>query len=77
MLGLLSRVFRQALTERDNATYCVLRLVIALGVLVFLALAVANWRHFDPQAFGLGFGAVAGAGGAGLGFKASTESPPA
>ena len=56
---------RELLTEADNATPDFLRIIACLGVLVYLGLAVANWRTFDPLAFGTGFGAVLlAAGGA-------------
>ena len=32
---------------------------VSLGLLVFLGLSVASWHKFDPQAWGIGFGAMA------------------
>lgn len=52
-------------TEADNETPDFLRYIAIFGVLVYLGLSIANWRTFDPQAFGIGFGAVLiAAGGA-------------
>lgn len=36
----------------------------ALGSVVFMVLACINYGKFDAQQFGIGFGAVLGAGGA-------------
>jgi hypothetical protein len=49
-------------------------LLSILGVLTFLGLtiySVITGRHFDYEAFGIGFGAVMGATLAGLGFRAA------
>ncbi len=56
---------KELLTEADNVTPDFLRIIACFGVLVFLGLAVKNHAAFDPQAFGIGFGAVLlAAGGA-------------
>ena len=54
---------RELLTEADNSTPDFLRIIAVGGVLVFLGLAIKNWLTFDPQAFGIGFGAVLMAAG--------------
>jgi hypothetical protein len=64
------------LTEKDNATPCIVRISAALGVLVFLGLAILNAARFSPAEFGGGFGAVLAAAGAALRLKASTENTP-
>jgi hypothetical protein len=59
---------KHILTESDNSTYDVGRVLWAVGVLVFLFLTVyCTVKHdepsFDAQAFGIGFAAVLAAGG--------------
>jgi hypothetical protein len=50
--------------------------LVILGVLTFLGLsifdAVKN-KRFDPQAFGIGFGATIGGAAVGMGLKARSE----
>jgi hypothetical protein len=68
---------KELLTEADNVTPDFLRILACLGVLVFLSLAVANWRAFDPMAFGTGFGAVLVAAGAAVRLnEGPREQPP-
>lgn len=56
---------RELLTEANNSTPDLVRITAAAGVVVYLALAIVNWQHFEPQAFGIGYGAVLlAAGGA-------------
>ena len=50
-----------------------------LGFMVFLIcelVSVLNSGKFDPQAFGIGYGACLGAAAAGMGIKAKLEQPP-
>jgi hypothetical protein len=63
-------------TERDNTTFCPVRLVGILGALEHLALSAVNYRSFDAVHFGTGLGAVIGALGVAVGFKAATEKAP-
>ena len=48
-------------------------LLAILGVLTFLGLqifaVVVRQQHFEPEAFGLGFGAAIGAAATGMGLK--------
>lgn len=61
----MAKILRDAFTESDGVSYDILRGIACLGVLVYLGLSLANWRTFDPQSFGIGFGAVLiAAGGA-------------
>ena len=49
------------------------------GFIVFLVCEVVSVLHsgkFDPQAFGIGYGACMGAAAAGMGIKAKLEQPP-
>lgn len=60
-------MIRDILTEDDNLTFDAGRVLWAIGVCVFLCLtSLTVWRGqpFDVQGFGIGFGAVLGAGGA-------------
>lgn len=63
------------LTGIDGETYDIARVACFLGVIVFLGLAIVNWRHFGAQDFGIGFGALVAGGGAACGMKAGTEPP--
>lgn len=68
------------LTEVDNTTFDITRVALALGVLTFLALAVyheISTGQFDMSNFGLGYGSLLGAGGAGVGIKSKMEGPAA
>lgn len=67
---------RELLTEADNATADFLRVIACGGVLVFLGLAIKNWQTFDPQAFGIGFGAVLLAAGGAVRFNEGPRVPP-
>jgi hypothetical protein len=63
-------------TGKDNATLDLGRVLWAQGTLVFSGLAIYHVIHthtFDYQAFGLGFGAVLGAGGVAIWAKKDTE----
>ena len=67
------RLLRQVLTGVDNETYDIARVLGFCGVVVYLGLGVANWRQFQPQDFGIGFGAAIGGMGAAIGMKAKAE----
>lgn len=60
---------------KDNAEG--LTLMTWLGMLTYLGLAiwavVGKGQPFDPQAYGIGFGAALGAAAAGLGLKSRFE----
>lgn len=68
---------RQMLTEANNSTYSLVRVLAALAVLVALVLevyAVVSAKHFDLQAYGIGMGAVFASFGAALKLGADTEN---
>lgn len=68
---------KELLTEADNATPDFLRIIAVMGVVVFLALSVANWASFDPATFGVGFGAVLLAAGSAVRInEGPREMPP-
>jgi hypothetical protein len=69
----INKLGRDVLTGCDGKTYDSGRLAGAAATAVYLALSVANWDRFDPQAWGIGFGALAAGVGALIGFKAHTE----
>ena len=56
------RDLRDLLTD-DRDQYDIGFVLWMLGSLMFLVLSGVHWRQFDPQTFGMGFGAVLGAGG--------------
>jgi hypothetical protein len=73
-------IVRDLLTGLDGQTHDIGRWAGALGVLAFVGLAtfdvVGNHTHFDCQAFGIGFGALAAGVGAMLKLKLDTEPKP-
>lgn len=63
-------------TEPDNQTWCIVKVLVALGTFTFLGLAIIHVVHnhsFDPQAFGVGFGALLAGGGGSLMMKKDTK----
>ena len=64
-------------TGKDNQTYNLMRVGVALGLLTYLALCtwdvVHNHRAFQMQDFGIGLGAVLGASGAAIKLQGQTE----
>ncbi len=76
MQKLLS-ILRSLLTSRDNQTFDVVRIVIAFGALGFITLAgydiIIRHHAFDGVAYGGGFAALMGGGGAAIGLKAKDE----
>ena len=64
---MLTRLLIELLTERDNDTFDIGRVLAALTIVVFLGLSVyttVNTGKFDAQEFGIGAGSVfAGLGG--------------
>ena len=72
----MPHLLRPLLTGRDNRTYDVARVLLFAGGIVFLVctlVAVAHSLTFDMENFGLGFGALLGGGGVGIGAKAHAE----
>ena len=57
------RDLRDLVTDDDDQ-YDIGFVLWMLGTVMFLALSGVNWHKFDPQTFGIGFGAVLAAGGA-------------
>lgn len=55
---------RHLITEADNATVDLFRILAIAGQMVFLGLAIWNHGSFEPVSFGAGFGAVLVATGA-------------
>lgn len=68
---------KDMITGSNNETFDIGRVLWALAVLTFLALAiyavVGRGQPWDAQSYGTGLGLVLAAGGAALGFKAHTE----
>lgn len=63
---------KHCLTEADNETYDLGRVLAALAILVGLGLevfSVVYGKHFDMQGYGVGLGAIFVSVGAYLGLK--------
>lgn len=76
MLNLIKQLIKDCLTGKDGVTYDPARVYLALAVNVFLGATILDAMHsikFDPQAFGIGFGALLAGGGLGVSLKAGTE----
>lgn len=69
----INKLGRDALTGCDGVTYDSGRIAGAAATAVYLALSLANWQRFDPQAWGVGFGALAAGIGVLINLKARTE----
>ena len=72
----MKKFFRQLLTEPDNETFCVIRIVASAGIFQYLGITLAHYiQHsaFDPQGFAVGFGALVAGTGAALGMKKDTK----
>jgi hypothetical protein len=76
VIKLIKQIIHDCLTGRDGITYDPARIYLAMAVNVFLAATIMDAVHnikFDPQAFGIGFGALLAGGGLGVSLKAGTE----
>lgn len=73
----MGKIINQLMTGIDGQTHDVGRWLWALGVLNFMGLAFVavyfKGQVFDPQAYGVGLGAVLAGGGLAIGAKAKTE----
>lgn len=69
----LKTVIKDSVTESDNLTYDLGRIIWGIGSLVFFAISlIAVWTHnwaFNPITWGTGFGAVLAGGGACIAIK--------
>ena len=72
----IRKIAVDCLTGVDGSTFDPARLSGAVGTLVFLVLAVANWPRFDPVEFGTGYGALASGIGVLIKLKQDTEPKP-
>lgn len=68
---------RHILTGIDGESYDIARVVWAIGSMAYVVLAVADLfvrgNSFNPQEYGVGFGALMAGGGAAVSLKAKTE----
>ena len=68
---------KKMLTETDNKTPCVIKIMVLLGVLIGYGLSiyceVVLRTHFNLQDYGIGLGACFT--GAGLGMKLKPDAP--
>lgn len=69
--------FTHLFTGRDGISYDIGRVLWALGVVSLVGFegfaVILHSQQFDSMNFATGFSAILAAGGAALGFKASTE----
>ena len=72
-LNWLAKMFRNLLTEADNQTFDLGRVLWGLGGLVFFGLSIHAYiymhDHFDPIGWGAGFGGYLTGGGASIAIK--------
>jgi hypothetical protein len=76
MLNLVKKLIKDCLTGKDGVTYDPARVYLAMAVNVFLGATILDAMHsikFDPQTFGIGFGALLAGGGLGVSLKSGTE----
>ena len=72
----MEKFIRDILTEDDNRTWCIARVVVLFGVMSFIVLATIHVWHnatFSPSDFGMGLGSILGGGGVIIGGKAATQ----
>lgn len=69
----IKQLVKDSLTEADGVSYDVVRILLILGCITFCLLSLINFAKFDPQSFGMGFGALLGTGGLGVGARAMME----
>jgi len=76
MFESIQSFLRNILTENDNQTYEIVRVLWAVAVVLGLTLETLSvfWHfNFDLQAYGLGTGTLLGAGGIATALKAHVE----
>ena len=76
IIGWSEKLVNDCLTGCDGVTYDPARIYLAMAVLVFLGATIVDALHaikFDPQGFGIGFGALLAGGGLGVSLKSKTE----
>jgi len=72
MNAFLSQLFSDKTGQADEmAALSILGVAVYLGLAIYAV--VQKGQAFDPQAFGIGLGAVIGAAATGMGFKARSE----
>lgn len=67
---------QKLITGKDNSTPDIGRILWIIGVLAFIGLSIAaliKGQSWEPEAYGIGLGAVLAGGGAGIGLKKATE----
>jgi hypothetical protein len=72
----IKKIVIDCLTGKDNQTFDISRIALALSLVVYLSLAIADvamTHDFEYQQFGIGLGAVLAAGGLGINLKRRTE----
>ena len=72
----MKQFFTNLFTEPDNQTWCIVKVLVGCGAMTFMGLSVVHVLHnhaFDPQAFGVGFGALLAGGGGSLYLKKDTK----
>jgi hypothetical protein len=75
-MNVTSRLIKDISTGVDGVSYDVGRILLIVGAVAFIGLsiyAVIVSGTFDFMNYGVGYGAILGGGGAGIGMKAKTE----
>ena len=72
----MPEILQHLFTGKDNKTFDIARVLWAISIIIFLALAIYHvLKHgqFDPLGYGTGLGGLLAGGGAGVGLKSHTE----
>lgn len=73
----LTKFAYNCLTEKDNQTYSLQKVLYASVVVAYIALSITDvvrTKDFEYQPFALGGAALLAAGGAGIGLQINSES---
>lgn len=80
ILDAIRSLLKQTLTDNSGESYEILRLSAGMGVTMFVVLAAVDvlikGEPFDPESYGIGFGAVVAAAGTAIRIKEGSLPVP-